>query len=468
LLFTAYLQIDISGSPMTAHTEEIRVSLHTNGGNHVCTIIASKDLLEQVNDFLRPETTDNPVVRVTRGRDGPQIISANELQKQEVLHLHFATPPDKYIETPNIESSNSQVTTRQEGAHSCSRVCWGSSLVDSSPSLSKGDPRGCFFGCNLFGEEEAPDYASPDWWIGHPQHHGNRCERHLPTRVWRLGADGMWSEEEVDVRTTEKPADLFFIHGTQMFEEDYNVRSPLKDAQNNEALHQATAFDHVCQTYMPFYRQATFSGGNWDFAYKDIRAAFRSFLEERRRSSGQKRPIVLAGHSQGSGLLEYLLNEFFSAGSDLLPYLAVCYAPGVLGVDAPDVPDTPRGAWNKMHVGSKAVWCTATWDAEWGNTLPGQCGEGQSIDPSEWGRGAAIQILGVDEQDKPILYVGLVKAIQVNEGLLGVKASSKAADAILECFRDGKDYHKSDMHLFWDDVRWHCQKCVEYRLTASV
>ena len=47
--------------------------------------------------------------------------------------------------------------------------------------------------------------------------------------------------------------------------------------------------------------------------------------------------------SSGSGLLEYLLNEFFSAGSDLLPYLAVCYAPGVLGVDAPDVPDTPRG-----------------------------------------------------------------------------------------------------------------------------
>lgn len=80
--------------------------------------------------------------------------------------------------------------------------------------------------------------------------------------------------------------------------------------------------------FAPYYRQSslyTFMTNRedakraQDFAYQDVKRAFRVFLE----NSPPERPLVLAGHGQGASHLQRLLAEFFQG--DLVKRLAVAY-----------------------------------------------------------------------------------------------------------------------------------------------
>ena len=78
---------------------------------------------------------------------------------------------------------------------------------------------------------------------------------------------------------------------------------------------QASVFNSCCDVYAPRYRQATLfafsdtseaNNGQQALAhaYSDVAAAFEQFLQE-----NPERPIVLAGHSQGSHHLDKLIEE---------------------------------------------------------------------------------------------------------------------------------------------------------------
>ena len=59
---------------------------------------------------------------------------------------------------------------------------------------------------------------------------------------------------------------------------------------------------HSVTVLQPFYRAATYAGGDWELAYQDVRQAFLRFVDETRRQSSSElpeRPLVLAGHDQG-------------------------------------------------------------------------------------------------------------------------------------------------------------------------
>jgi hypothetical protein len=96
---------------------------------------------------------------------------------------------------------------------------------------------------------------------------------------------------------------------------------------------QASAWVECGRMFVPYYRQAHIrsyrnleNGGREAllFAYSDIKAAFQYYLDH----FNNGKPIILAGHSQGSTHLTLLLKDFFD-GKDLQNQLVAAYLPGI-------------------------------------------------------------------------------------------------------------------------------------------
>lgn len=134
-----------------------------------------------------------------------------------------------------------------------------------------------------------------------------------------------------------RPADVFFIHPTTYLSRagwngpiDAPRASALVDA--GAMKHQASAFNGCCRVFAPRYRQATsyctiaYDENSWkalELAFADIKRAFHHYL----RNWNEGRPIILAGHSQGSRHLLHLL-EAEVAGTPVQDRLVAAYVVG--------------------------------------------------------------------------------------------------------------------------------------------
>ncbi len=151
---------------------------------------------------------------------------------------------------------------------------------------------------------------------------------------------------------------VFFIAPTSFFDRT-RWNAPMNDADANARLDlflrgQASVFNGVGTIWAPRYRQATFGAfltdkpeatRAIDLAYADVRAAFAAFLA----AQPANRPIILAGHSQGSLHLLRLLKEAVAPDAALAKRIVAVYAPGwpvsveadlpALGVPACTAPD---------------------------------------------------------------------------------------------------------------------------------
>lgn len=159
--------------------------------------------------------------------------------------------------------------------------------------------------------------------------------------------------EGVSKITQVPEVDVFFVHPTTYLSRDHwNAPTPSPDAdallENRSLQGQASSFNMAGQIYAPRYRQATFGAflddsGNGlaaiALAYTDIVAAFDEFIANR----NQGRPFILAGHSQGSLHLLYLLKDRIT-GTPLLDNMVAAYIigwPVALETDLPALPDIP-------------------------------------------------------------------------------------------------------------------------------
>ncbi len=176
----------------------------------------------------------------------------------------------------------------------------------------------------------APDYASPAAWVARPG------IPHDPSR---------WTPAGVPA-AAGTPALVFYIPPTTYLSRT-RWNAPLDDTDANERLRlftasQASAFNSVGVVWAPRYRQATIgafltseadAGKALDFAYRDVERAFAAFLA----AAPADRPIILAGHSQGSLHLIRLLAEHV-AGRPVAKRIVAAYAIGwPISIDA-DVP----------------------------------------------------------------------------------------------------------------------------------
>ncbi|WP_191225152.1 DUF3089 domain-containing protein [Edaphosphingomonas haloaromaticamans] len=176
----------------------------------------------------------------------------------------------------------------------------------------------------------APDYAAASAWLARPD---------LPDDPSRFTVAGI-------ARAARPEVAVFYVPPTSYMKRD-RWNAPLDDADANQRLglfasSQASAFNGMGAVWAPRYRQATlgaFLAGNADaaaaidFAYRDVARAFDAFLAQIPAS----RPILLAGHSQGSLHLMRLMAEKV-AGKPVAKRIVAAYVIGWPVSETADIP----------------------------------------------------------------------------------------------------------------------------------
>ena len=172
---------------------------------------------------------------------------------------------------------------------------------------------------------KAPNYQELEYWAAHPN-----------KKDW---ADYVPKESDFEDKQATAIADVFYIHPTTALSLS-NMRNARLNAKrfNNRTdfviLNQATVFNGSCRVFAPRYRQVTLisflkKAKNekrtkvFNLAYSDVKAAFEHYLKH----ENQGRPIIIAGHSQGSYHGLRLLKEFFD-GKPLFDQLVAAYLLG--------------------------------------------------------------------------------------------------------------------------------------------
>ncbi len=169
-----------------------------------------------------------------------------------------------------------------------------SSDIDLLRTDLSGDISGMFSASEEFdpaGAPPAPDYSDKSNWISLP-----------------AGA-------------SEKAVDVFFVHPTTyFFPNTWNESIAFAKQNPNVTMsikNQASVFSSSCNVYAPHYRDAHIKvleasekskNEALNLAYNDVERAFDHYITHFNRN----KPFILAGHSQGSNLLLWLLQRKFS------------------------------------------------------------------------------------------------------------------------------------------------------------
>lgn len=159
----------------------------------------------------------------------------------------------------------------------------------------------------------APDYSRPANWLCL----GGRSDIcTTPLKTTALNPNGYGSTGQSPV-AKDSGVDCFIVYPT--VSRDAGMNSDLTPGEGEEKASissQFARFSGACRTYAPMYRQMTLAavtaaatGADVTapaiLAYGDVRNAFRYYLENYNKG----RPFVLLGHSQGSLMLQRLIQH---------------------------------------------------------------------------------------------------------------------------------------------------------------
>jgi len=280
---------------------------------------------------------------------------------------------------------------------------------------------------------------------------------------------------------------VFFVPPTSYIQAGGDWNASLTDASTNQRARiflrgLASPFNGADEIWAPKYRQAAVGAFLTDkpdaklaidAAYRDVRDAFRYFVE----SVDPAKPIVLAGHSQGAlHILRLLMEEV--AGTDLESRIAAIYAPGWPISVEHDLPALPFPACAAPgQVGCILSWSSFADDNDpdflmrrYGST-PGLDGEPRGDGPilcvnpltgGTNGSAPASSNLGTLVPDEGLsrgeLVPGAIPARCDASGLLLIGDPPELGEGVLP----GNNYHVYDIPLFWANV----QKDVLERVRA--
>ncbi len=174
-------------------------------------------------------------------------------------------------------------------------------------------------GCNVV---QAIDYSLQQNWAA------------LPT----MQDNADWTPEGLSNNQDSALVDVFFLHPTSAFtgfkgNADIDDNLVNKQTDKYAIKYQASVFNGSCKIYAPRYQQAVLNNfftknteraqDAFNVAYADIKTAFEYYLKHYNNG----RPIIIAGHSQGSKHAQRLLQEFFD-GKPLQKQLVEAYIIG--------------------------------------------------------------------------------------------------------------------------------------------
>ena len=309
----------------------------------------------------------------------------------------------------------------------------------------------------------APDYTTPAAWLSRPD---------LPDDPAR------WLPKNMKPSTDKREIAVFYVPPTTYYSKA-SWNAPIANAESRQWLRvfgssEASAFNHVGAIWAPRYRSATLgtfldesenSAKALDLAYSDVERAFDAFLEQIPAS----RPILLAGHSQGTlhlmRLLQariagkpaakrivaaYMIGWPISVEADLPALgLPACVAPGQAGCilswqsfaepadpkmirqifeGSPGLSGAPRRGTNMLCINplTGAPGTAALPAANLGSLLPSGDLQGAELQP------------------------GAIAARCDPSGILLIGGPPKGFDRFI---LPGNNYHVFDYALFWANIR---------------
>ncbi|WP_422343671.1 DUF3089 domain-containing protein [Parasphingorhabdus sp.] len=319
-------------------------------------------------------------------------------------------------------------------------------------------------------------YADVSMWYARPE-----IKKGNPALWLPQGYEAIGSAPKADQR-----AAIFFVHPTSFIDKSkWNAPLGHKETEDRTKIFlrgQASAFNKAGDVWAPRYRQATLGAfltekkegqQALDAAYRDVLMAFDYFIRE----VPDDRPIILAGHSQGSLHLTNLLKDRV-AGTPLANRIVAAYVVGwPVSIEA-DVPAMGL----KVCETAEQTNCLLSWEsfaepADYGriievyDTTIGFTGEPRKgtnllcsnpISGNINSESPAALNLGTlvpnDELSDATLVEGAVPARCDERGFLLIGDPPDLGPYTLP----GNNYHVYDYSLFWRNVREDVMK----RMTA--
>ncbi len=254
-------------------------------------------------------------------------------------------------------------------------------------------------------------------------------------------------------------ADVFFIYPTTYTDIRLGANASINDAYINAKtdystiLYQASVFNQHCRIFSPRYRQAhitAFFSDNeenraaFDRAYTDLKNAFEFYLQH----FNNKRPIIIAGHSQGGKMAIRLLKEFFD-GKDLQQQLVAAYIIGW---------PVAQNSFQQINVckDSTQVNCFCTWRTFRKDYMPIYVGKEDPVtyvtNPLSWT--TTTDYVSISQNKGSVLrnfnkIIHSTSDAQIHGGVLWINKPKFPGSSLYT----SKNYHIADINLFYMNLR---------------
>jgi hypothetical protein len=264
--------------------------------------------------------------------------------------------------------------------------------------------------------------------------------------------------KDYSVQNPQDSIDVFYVYPTLIVTDkdkrwnvSINDSVQIKKVLNTAVRFQASAWGSSGSLYVPFYRQAHLrsyshleNGGTTALllAYSDVKTAFEYYLKHYNKGHG----IILAGHSQGSTHISYLLRDFFD-GKILQNQLVAAYIPGV-GLDKNLFKTIPLMT-HPDQIGGFVTWNTfkKKFDKNKYKWFKGKV----VVNPVSWDTTSFVK----RELHKGFLYS--------NGKMYKNSFDTHTADGVIWISTPRfphryltlimPNYHSGDVNLFWEDIR---------------
>ncbi|MBQ9335764.1 MAG: DUF3089 domain-containing protein, partial [Lentisphaeria bacterium] len=175
-----------------------------------------------------------------------------------------------------------------------------------------------------------------------------------------------------------KDVDTFYIYSTAYFESSFKEGAPdhapldnpeMLEGVKAEYVTNASVYEGSTNVFVPYYRQAGMryateirkKTGNIDAAlagkpYEDIRAALDCYF----KNHNNGRPFIIAGHSQGSSMVKYVLVNYFKEHPEYYKRMVAAYVIG-FSVTKDDLEKNPH---LKFAAGESDTGVIISWNTE--------------------------------------------------------------------------------------------------------
>ena len=304
-------------------------------------------------------------------------------------------------------------------------------------------------------EADAPDYSLPDCWLQVPE--------------------------------ITKDVDTFYVYSTVYFDSSFEEGAPDYATLDNpemllgalgEYATNASVYEDSTNVFVPYYRQSGMryanevskKTGNIDSAlsgisYDDMSSALDYYFEK----CNNGRPFIIAGHSQGSAMVRYILKNYFKKHPEYYERMVAAYAIGY-SITKEDLEANPH---MKFATGESDTGVIISWHTEGPKNVEENARNvavlphGISINPLNWRRdetyAPASENLGsylpnAESEMYEITDVGADAKVVLSRGVIVTNTTYDQYGAAE--FFGPQSFHEDDYTLYYNNLKANVAKRI--------